>query len=121
MGKLEIANTLQLDCESSEAGIAALREEYQILLDAGVGLEESNHWLDSEEEILSKLPLLEKQNIKVNIRSYHIHKELYLTKRGLTHLALGLESNMERRWWLAGCCKGHKCHRRRNEREGREP
>lgn len=121
MRKLESANTLQLDCESSEAGIAALREEYQILLEAGVGLEESNHWLDSEEEILSKLPLLEKQNIKVDFQSYDVHNELYRTKQGLTHLGLGLESNMERRWWLAGCGKGHKRHRKRNEREGREP
>jgi sarcosine oxidase/L-pipecolate oxidase len=33
-------------------------------LDANAGLEETNHWLDSEEEILAKLPLLDREQIK---------------------------------------------------------
>ncbi|KAI1653997.1 fructosyl peptide oxidase [Daldinia decipiens] len=57
-------NTGRLDCESTEKGIASLRQEYQDLLDAGAGLEKSNEWLDSEDAILSKMPLLQRDQIK---------------------------------------------------------
>ncbi|KAK8215256.1 hypothetical protein M8818_002268 [Zalaria obscura] len=56
--------TGRLDCEGSEEGIAALRRQYQTLLDAGIGLEKTNHWLDSEDEVLSKMPLLDREKIK---------------------------------------------------------
>ncbi|KAF2645002.1 fructosyl peptide oxidase [Massarina eburnea CBS 473.64] len=55
-------NTGRLDCESSEQGLESLRKEYQQQLDAG--LEESTEWLDSEDEILEKIPLLERENIR---------------------------------------------------------
>ncbi|KAI0484581.1 fructosyl amino acid oxidase [Xylariaceae sp. FL0804] len=55
-------NTGRLDCESRTEGIADLREEYQALLDAG--LEETNEWLNSEDEILAKMPLLDREQIK---------------------------------------------------------
>ncbi|OTB18560.1 hypothetical protein K445DRAFT_314440 [Daldinia sp. EC12] len=57
-------NTGRLDCEGTEEGIASLRRQYQDLLDAGVGLEKSNEWLDSEDAILSKMPLLQRDQIK---------------------------------------------------------
>ncbi|OTA86150.1 hypothetical protein M434DRAFT_82309 [Hypoxylon sp. CO27-5] len=57
-------NTGRLDCEGTEKGIASLRRQYQDLLDAGAGLEKSNEWLDSEDAILAKMPLLQRDNIK---------------------------------------------------------
>lgn len=61
--KTNIFETLKLDCEVSEKGIAALRREYQTLIDAGVG--DTHEWLDSEDKILAKVPLLPRENIKV--------------------------------------------------------
>ncbi|KAK4233022.1 FAD dependent oxidoreductase [Achaetomium macrosporum] len=57
-------NTGRLDCESTQEGIASLRREYQALLDANAGLEETHEWLDSEDAILSKAPLLQRDRIK---------------------------------------------------------
>ncbi|KAK8137443.1 hypothetical protein PG984_002936 [Apiospora sp. TS-2023a] len=57
-------NTGRLDCEGSERGIAALKQQYQDLLDAGAGLEETNEWLDDEDAILAKMPLLERDQIR---------------------------------------------------------
>ncbi|KAJ5892303.1 uncharacterized protein N7473_008531 [Penicillium subrubescens] len=53
-----------IDCSSSEDGIASLRRKYQSLLDAGIGLEKTNFWLDSEEEILEKAPHFTREQIK---------------------------------------------------------
>lgn len=61
--KTNIFQTLKLDCEVSENGIAGLRREYQTLIDAGVG--DTHEWLDSEDKILAKVPLLPRENIKV--------------------------------------------------------
>lgn len=36
------------------------------LVDAHVGLEETNVWLDTEEQILEKMPLLQPDQIKVS-------------------------------------------------------
>ncbi|KAF2635369.1 putative sarcosine oxidase [Massarina eburnea CBS 473.64] len=57
-------NTGRLDCAHTDEGIEGLKKQYQSLLDAGVGLGESNDWLDSEDEILKKLPLLDRHSIK---------------------------------------------------------
>ena len=46
--------------------MASLREEYQALLDANVGLEKTHEWLESEDEILAKMPLLQREQIKVS-------------------------------------------------------
>jgi sarcosine oxidase / L-pipecolate oxidase len=54
-----------MDCEHTEEGIEGLRKQYQTLLDAGVGLEKSHQWLDNEDEILAKMPLLQREKIKV--------------------------------------------------------
>lgn len=58
-----------MDCEVSERGIESLRREYKTLVDAG--LEQSHEWLDNEDEILKKCPLLPRENIKVGILSLH--------------------------------------------------
>ncbi|KAF7515901.1 hypothetical protein G7054_g14376 [Neopestalotiopsis clavispora] len=55
-------NTGRMDCEHTEEGIEGLRAQYQTLLDAGLGAE--NEWLDSEDEILAKMPLLKREKIK---------------------------------------------------------
>lgn len=57
-------NTGRLDCEGSAAGIAGLRAQYQTLLDAGAGLEATHEWLDSEDAILAKMPLLPRDQIR---------------------------------------------------------
>lgn len=54
----------QLDCEHTEEGIEGLRKQYQTLLDAGVGLEKTNVWLETEDQILEKAPQLEREKIK---------------------------------------------------------
>lgn len=41
-----------------------MREQYQKLLDAGVGLEKTHEWLDNEDQILQKAPTLEREKIK---------------------------------------------------------
>ncbi|KAL2135308.1 hypothetical protein VTI74DRAFT_9076 [Chaetomium olivicolor] len=57
-------NTGRLDCEHTEEGIASLRRQYQSLLDANAGLEETHEWLDNEDAILAKMPLLPRDQIK---------------------------------------------------------
>ncbi|KAH8664732.1 fructosyl peptide oxidase [Xylariales sp. PMI_506] len=57
-------NTGRMDCAGSEHGIAALRNQYKALLDAGVGLEKTTYWLEVEDEILAKVPLLQRDQIK---------------------------------------------------------
>lgn len=54
-----------MDCEQTEEGIEGLRKQYKKLLDAGVGLEKTHEWLNNEDEILAKMPLLKRENIKV--------------------------------------------------------
>jgi sarcosine oxidase/L-pipecolate oxidase len=55
---------MQLDCAHGEKGIAGLKSAYQALLDADAGLDATNEWLDSEDEILKKMPLLSRDQIK---------------------------------------------------------
>lgn len=57
-----------MDCEVSESGVAALRREYETLVNAGLG--DSHEWLDGEDEILAKLPLLPRESIKVRPPPY---------------------------------------------------
>lgn len=47
----------------SEHGVASLKREYQTLIDAGVG--DTHEWLETEDDILAKVPLLPRENIKV--------------------------------------------------------
>lgn len=45
--------------------MASLRRQYKVLIDAGVG--ETHEFLESEDEILEKVPLLPRENIQVSI------------------------------------------------------
>jgi sarcosine oxidase/L-pipecolate oxidase len=53
-----------MDCEHTPQGIEGLKKQYQTLRDAGAGLEETHMWLDNEDEILSKMPLLQRDQIQ---------------------------------------------------------
>nr|5T1F_A Chain A, Uncharacterized protein [Parastagonospora nodorum SN15]5XAO_A Chain A, Uncharacterized protein [Parastagonospora nodorum SN15]5XAO_C Chain C, Uncharacterized protein [Parastagonospora nodorum SN15] len=55
-------NTGRLDCAHGEKDIADLKSGYQALVDAG--LDATNEWLDSEDEILKRMPLLSRDQIK---------------------------------------------------------
>ncbi|KAJ5090678.1 sarcosine oxidase [Penicillium argentinense] len=57
-------NVGMIDCSSSEEGIAGLRRKYQSLIDAGVGLEKTNFFLENEEQLLEKVPQFTKEQIK---------------------------------------------------------
>ncbi|OQD68854.1 hypothetical protein PENDEC_c030G03954 [Penicillium decumbens] len=57
-------NVGMIDCSSSEEGIASLRRKHQSLIDAGIGLEKTNVWLESEEEILARAPHFTREQIK---------------------------------------------------------
>ncbi|RYO87785.1 hypothetical protein DL762_004075 [Monosporascus cannonballus] len=59
-------NTGRLDCEHTEKGVESLPRQYQSLLDAGVGLEKTHEWLENEDEILAKVPLLQRDQIKAS-------------------------------------------------------
>ncbi|CAG8190609.1 unnamed protein product [Penicillium salamii] len=53
-----------IDCSSSDEGIANLKRKYQSLLDANIGLEKTNWLLDSEEDILEKVPAFTKDQVQ---------------------------------------------------------
>ncbi|KAJ5145341.1 hypothetical protein N7448_002733 [Penicillium atrosanguineum] len=53
-----------IDCSSSKEGIENLRRKYQTLLDAGIGLEKTNVWLETEDEILAKMPNFTREQVK---------------------------------------------------------
>ncbi|KAJ5222508.1 uncharacterized protein N7469_008748 [Penicillium citrinum] len=57
-------NVGMIDCSSSKDGIANLRTKFQSLIDANVGLEKTNFFLDSEDELLQKLPQFTKDQVK---------------------------------------------------------
>jgi sarcosine oxidase/L-pipecolate oxidase len=56
-----------MDCAGSEDGIKGLAEQYRSLMDSDAGLKETTEWLDNEDEILAKMPLLKRENIKVSL------------------------------------------------------
>ncbi|KAJ3454495.1 hypothetical protein MRS44_013095 [Fusarium solani] len=57
-------NVGMIDCSSSKEGIANLRRKHQTLIDAGVGLVQANTWLESEDELLAKMPWFTKEHVK---------------------------------------------------------
>ncbi|KAK2767525.1 hypothetical protein FQN54_003682 [Arachnomyces sp. PD_36] len=57
-------NVGMLDCSSSEEGITSLRRNYQSLIDANAGLENTNIWLESEDEILARAPQFTREQVK---------------------------------------------------------
>tara|TARA_R110002003_G_scaffold127_10_gene11975 strand:- start:17154 stop:17744 length:591 start_codon:yes stop_codon:yes gene_type:complete len=54
---------VKLDCAHGEKGITGLKAAYQALLDANAGLDATNEWLDDEDSILEKMPLLQRDQI----------------------------------------------------------
>ncbi|OWZ61044.1 fructosyl amino acid oxidase [Cryptococcus neoformans Bt63] len=57
-------NTGRLDCAHTSESIASLRKSYEAILKAESGLEKTHHWLSTEDEILARAPLLDRQQIK---------------------------------------------------------
>ncbi|WVW79839.1 hypothetical protein I302_101809 [Kwoniella bestiolae CBS 10118] len=57
-------NTGRLDCGHTPEEIEGLKKAYETSINAGVGLEKTAEWLDSEDEILKKMPLLDREQIK---------------------------------------------------------
>ncbi|CAI6074917.1 unnamed protein product [Clonostachys chloroleuca] len=57
-------NVGMLDCSSEAENITELREYYQALIDANAGLDKTNFWLDSEDNILSAVPCFTKDQVK---------------------------------------------------------
>jgi sarcosine oxidase / L-pipecolate oxidase len=55
---------VKLDCASTEKDKVSLRQHYEDIINSGHGLEKSFEWLDNEDEILKKAPLLDRNNIK---------------------------------------------------------
>ncbi|KAJ5615194.1 hypothetical protein N7537_000308 [Penicillium hordei] len=57
-------NVGMIDASSSEDGIANLRKHYQSIIDANIGLEKTNWLLESEDDILEKVPAFTREQIK---------------------------------------------------------
>ncbi|KAJ5669792.1 hypothetical protein N7462_010862 [Penicillium macrosclerotiorum] len=57
-------NVGMIDCSSSDEGISALRKKYQSLLDANIGLDKTNFWLDNEDDIQAKAPNFTREQLK---------------------------------------------------------
>ncbi|EFQ95464.1 hypothetical protein CFE70_009940 [Pyrenophora teres f. teres 0-1] len=57
-------NTGRLDCAHTPSSLSSLQNTYKSLLSANAGLEDTTTWLDTEEEILSKAPLLSRDQIR---------------------------------------------------------
>lgn len=55
----------------TQRGIDSLRREYDTLINAGLG--QTHEWLDTEDDILKKCPLLPRENIKVREAQRKIH------------------------------------------------
>ncbi|WRT65294.1 uncharacterized protein IL334_002237 [Kwoniella shivajii] len=56
--------TGRLDCGSTPEEIEGLKKAYKKSINAGVGLEKTTFWLETEDEILEKMPLLDREQIK---------------------------------------------------------
>lgn len=66
-----------MDCSSSTNGIANLRKKYQSLVDANVGLDATNFFLESEDEILAKAPHFTREQVKVIFHPVSNLREAY--------------------------------------------
>lgn len=56
---------VQLECANGDRSIADLRLAYQKIVDAGLG--DTHEWLDSEDQILMKARVLDRERMKVSI------------------------------------------------------
>lgn len=92
-------NTGRLDCAGQPDSLRDLRKSYQDLLDSDSDLKHTTEWLDDEDAILRKAPLLSREQIKVGRTAW-------------IPLTTGLESDMERRRRMARCGQGDQQYRR---------
>jgi sarcosine oxidase/L-pipecolate oxidase len=60
-------STGRIDCAGQPDSIESLKKGYQTLVESDTDLKDSTVWLDTEEEILAKAPLLDREQIKVSI------------------------------------------------------
>jgi sarcosine oxidase/L-pipecolate oxidase len=59
-------NTGRIDCAGRPESIESLRNAFRTLVDSDTDLKDSTRWLDSEDEILAKAPLLDRDQVKVS-------------------------------------------------------
>lgn len=59
-------NTGRLDCAGRPESIEALQEGYMTLVASDTDLKDTTIWLDNEDEILAKAPLLNREQIRVS-------------------------------------------------------
>lgn len=60
-------NTGRLDCAGESESLEGLAKSYAALLASDSDLKETTEWLDDEDAILRKAPLLDRQQIKVRL------------------------------------------------------
>lgn len=58
---------LEIHCSSSKEGIENLRREYQSHNSANGELQKTNIWLDSEDEIMEKVPPFTRDQVEVTL------------------------------------------------------
>lgn len=59
-------NTGRIDCAGQKESIKALEAGYQALMESDTDLKDTTEWLDDEDAILKKAPLLDREQIKVS-------------------------------------------------------
>lgn len=69
-------NTGRIDCAGRPESIESLKQGYRTLVDSYTDLKDSTQWLDSEDEILAKAPLLDREQIKVSTNLLHVEFRL---------------------------------------------
>lgn len=98
--------------------MAGLRREYDILV--GAGLKDTHEWLDTEDQLLEKVPQLSRDNIKVRSQLSSQSPSFFFfflflgrapSPLNLDSLA-GLESDLQPRRGLARRREGDKRNRR---------
>lgn len=62
-----VLTRFEIHCSSSKEGIANLRRAHQSLIVANSELEKTNIWLDSEDEILAKVPPFTRDQVEVTL------------------------------------------------------
>jgi len=59
-------NTGRLDCAGQPESLKSLREGFKTLVESDSDLKDTTVWLDNEDAILAKAPLLDREQIKVS-------------------------------------------------------
>lgn len=69
-------NTGRIDCAGRPESIEGLQKGYQALMDSDTDLKDTTEWLDDEDAILQKAPLLDRQQIQVGHLVINQHEAL---------------------------------------------